>query len=98
MTLYGLLLFIQAGLNPLRIPFIFLVGTLFVVMGSLLLTLVHLTPNHQLNGKLMASAPVAEKAKTAVFSLIGLFCIILPFLLLFMQSVNRLELLRASLF
>ncbi len=97
-TLYGLLLLIQAGLNPLRIPFVFYVGTLFVILGSLLLTLVYLTPNHHLNGKLMDSAPVAEQAKTAVFSLIGLFCIVLPFLLLFMQSVNRLELLRASLF
>ncbi|KAA3664416.1 MAG: hypothetical protein DWQ04_05850 [Chloroflexi bacterium] len=97
-TLYGLLLLIQAGLNPLRIPFVFYVGILFVVLGSLLLTLVYLTPNHRLNGKLMESAPVAEWAKTAVFSLVGLFCIVLPFLLLFMQSVNRLELFRASLF
>lgn len=97
-TLYGLLLLIQAGLNPLRIPFIFLVSMFFVVIGSLLLTLVYLTPNHQLNGKLVEYVPVAERAKTAVFTFVGIISVVLPFILLVMQSVNRLESLRASLF
>lgn len=96
--LYLLLLLIQAGLNPLRIPFVLFVSTLFVGLGSFLLTLVHLTPNHQLNAQLRESAPLAEQTKTAVFSLIGIFCISFPFLLLFLQSVTRLEILRASIF
>ncbi|MCA9923169.1 MAG: hypothetical protein KC421_12395 [Anaerolineales bacterium] len=99
-TLYLLLLLIQAGLNPLRVPILLLVGTLFVLAGSLLLTAIHLTPNHRLWQQLLQTPTLnlAQQAKTAVFSFIGFVCVALPFVLLFLHSVNRLEVYKATVF
>lgn len=98
MALYGLLLLIQGGLNPLHIPPLLYLGTLIVLLGSLLITGIHNTPHHGLWSRILDEEELNGRLTRALISVLGMLLVAVPFLMLLISSLNRLEVLRASIY
>ena len=93
LILYGLLLFVHSGMNPSRLPWSSYLGGLIVLVGTLLGTAVRHTGKQAFWQKLPPF--IAQNRK--VLALVGFFIALIPFILLIMNSMNRLAIYRASL-
>jgi tetratricopeptide (TPR) repeat protein len=91
--LYGLLLFVHSGMNPSRLPWSSYLGGLVVLLGTLLGTAVRHSDKHPFWQKL----PPLLTQNRGVVALIGFLIALIPFILLIMNSMNRLAVYRASL-
>lgn len=91
--LYGLLLFVHSGMNPSRLPWSSYLGGLVVLLGTLLGTAVRHTAKQAFWQKL---PPFITQNRT-VLALVGFLIALIPFILLIMNSMNRLAVYRASL-
>jgi hypothetical protein len=91
--LYGLLLFVHSGMNPSRLPWSSYLGGLVVLLGTLLGTAVRHTAKQAFWQKL---PPFITQNRT-VLALVGFLIALIPFILLIMNSMNRLAVYRALL-
>lgn len=92
-VLYGLLVFIHSGMKLLQIPGVACSSGLIVVLGSLLGTAARHSGQYAYWQKL---PPFITKSRV-VLVFIGFLIAIIPFIILIMNSINRLALYRASL-
>lgn len=93
--IYGLLLFIHSGLNPLRISLPLLLSGVGVVVGSLLLVGTANTPHHPFWKRLLGPEGIADKQTQLAMSVIGLVLMLIPFGIMIISAMNRLEQYRA---
>ena len=85
--LYGLLTLVHSGLNPLRIPLMACLGGISVMLGTLLWTAVRDSAKHPIWDKI---PPLIHKNRT-VLPIIGFILALLPFIVLIINTINRLE-------
>ncbi|MCB8944319.1 MAG: hypothetical protein H6658_11265 [Ardenticatenaceae bacterium] len=90
--LFGLLVLVHSGLNPLRIPLASCLGGLAVVVGSLLWTAVRDSAKHPLWQKI---PPVVQENRN-ILPIVGFILALIPFLILIFNTINRLELYQAT--
>ncbi len=88
--LYTFLLLLHGGLNPFRLPFLLLAGGISVIIGSFTLVAVMITPHHALAKKLLGANGRADRLTRALLNFLGLLLILVPFLLLFINAIQRL--------
>lgn len=88
--LYGLLIFIHAGLNPLTLSPVLGLGALPVLAGSAILVLVTGLPHHALSGRLLGEARRRDRLTRALLNVLGLLLLLIPFLLLLFSALTRL--------
>ena len=88
--LYGLLIFIHAGLRPLNIPIPACFGLLGVLFGSLLIVGVQTTPIHALWNKLFGPVGLSRPYARFLLWLGGIMLTITPFVVLFAAAIWRL--------
>jgi tetratricopeptide (TPR) repeat protein len=90
--LYVSLTFIQIGLNPLRHPGFYLwLGLPLVVMGAFLLSLSEVRSHHTLWKTLFHEDGVGSSFARSVIAATGWFLVLIPYVLLFLDSLNRLR-------
>lgn len=97
LIIYGLLSLIHGGLNPLRIPLVIYLGSVGVIIGSLLIVGTANTPHHPFWQKLLGPAGITDNPTRSVMAGIGLLLILIPFAIMFINSLNRLSLFRQAL-
>lgn len=88
--LYSLLLLLHGGLNPLQGPFLLWVGGISVLLGSLTLVAVMIIPHHTLAQKLVGNNGRADQLTRILFQTLGVLLILIPFLLLLQNALQRL--------
>jgi tetratricopeptide (TPR) repeat protein len=95
---FALLIFIQSGLNPFKIPLISLLGEASVLAGSLLVTVTGLRPMHPRWVK-QFGRPGTGKELEMRFSLrlLGWALLIAPYLLFIIEALHRIALFRTSM-
>lgn len=89
-VMYGLLLFIHSGLNPLRTSPILCLGGLGVALGSLLIAGVHNTPHHALWKNVLGADGLRDAPTRLLLSVLGLLFLAIPFAIILINAVNRL--------
>jgi hypothetical protein len=97
-VLFGLLVFIQSGLNPLKLPLTALLGGASVLAGSLLVNVTGLRPLHPRWVKAFGR-PGSPKELEMRFDLrlLGWALLAAPFLLFFIEALRRLMVFRAAM-
>lgn len=93
--LYGLLLIIHSGINPLRIPLLFYLGGLGVLLGSGLVAAAS-TPHHPLWQSIFGKEGMNTAARAVVIAT-GFFFLAPPFIFLLLNALNRLQIYSTSL-
>jgi tetratricopeptide (TPR) repeat protein len=98
LVLFTLLIFIQSGLNPLKIPLIALLGEVCVLAGSLLVNVTSLRPMHPrwIKAFGLPGTP-AELEMRFDLRLLGWALLAAPFILFFIDALHRLLLFRAAM-
>lgn len=89
--LYSLLIFTQAGLRPLSIPLSAWLGILLVLFGSLLLVGIQNTPLHPFWRTLFGPAGLNQPYVRFLLWSGGLLLTLMPFLVLCVASIIRLQ-------
>jgi len=95
-VMYGLLLFIHSGLNPLRTSPVLCLGGLGVALGSLLIAGVHNTPHHALWKYVLGQEGLKDAPTRLLLSILGLLFLAIPFVIILINAVNRLALYQAT--
>jgi tetratricopeptide (TPR) repeat protein len=96
--LYGLLILIQSGLNPLDLSLLFILGWLSVFLGSLLIGVTGAKHKHpRWDALFWDPAGVSEPVARFVLSFFGWIALLAPFLLLLRSALQRLDAFRATL-
>ncbi len=91
-VLYTLLIFIQGGLNPLRISPILALGALSVLLGSFLIVMTSLKPRHPLWLMLFwEPGGGSEALARQVLSRLGWTAALVPYVLWLLSAVERLR-------
>ena len=85
--LYGLLVLVHSGLNPLRIPLLSCLGGLFVILGSLLWTAVRDSSKHPIWEKI----PLFIHENRNILPYVGFILALIPFVVLLVNTFNRLQ-------
>lgn len=86
--LYNMMLFLHAGLNPLRVaPILFMAGGI-VLFGSLLMVGTHNTPNHKLWTAIFGRRGLHKSLSTGLW-ITGIICTLTPFLLLLTAAYSQ---------
>ena len=85
--LYGLLVLVHSGLNPLRVPLLGCLGGLLVLLGSFMWTAVRDSFKHPLWEKI---PPIIYKNRN-ILPIAGFILTLIPFLVLIVTTINRLE-------
>ena len=88
-VLYGLMLLLQSGMNPLKLPLL-LLGEPLVLMGSLILVVVLQIPHHTLAQTLLGTDGRADFATRALLIILSLILIVTPFAFLTLNALQRL--------
>ncbi len=88
--LYTLLLLLHGGLNPFRLPFPLLAGGISVLIGSLTLVAVMITPHHILTQRLLGVDGRVDQITRMLLNILGILLILFPFLLLLIDAMERL--------
>lgn len=89
-VMYGMLLFIHSGLNPLRMSPLLCLGGLGVTLGSLLVAGIYNTPHHALWKKILGQESLSDRPTRMLLGLLGLLFLIVPFLFILINAMNRL--------
>ncbi|HET9915451.1 MAG TPA: hypothetical protein VFQ13_26400 [Anaerolineales bacterium] len=90
--LYLSLVFIQMGLNPLKHPNFYLwLGLPLVIMGGFMLALAEVRSHHLVWQKLFHEQGVGSSLSRAVTAATGWFLVLIPLVLLLLDSLNRLR-------
>lgn len=90
--LYLSLALVQVGLNPFAHPVFYLwLGLPIVIVGSFLLSLAEVRSNHIVWQKIFAEQGDGSQFARLVTASVGWFLIILPHILLILDSLNRLQ-------
>lgn len=87
-VLYGLLILIHSGLNPLYIPSLSCLGGLVVLVGSLMWTAVRDSAKHPL----WENIPAIIQENRQVLPIAGFILTLIPFIVLIVSAINRLSL------
>lgn len=95
--IYMMLLFIHGGLNPLKIPFLFYLGIIGVVIGSLLTVGAANTPHHPFWQKILGPEGITDNTTRAIMTSLGLLFILIPFGIVFLSGLTRIAQLRETL-
>lgn len=85
--LYGMLAIVQAGINPLQLSPVLCLGNAVLAVGLLLTGMLRYEPDHPWLQQLRETAVFQNQA---ILRLIGLACIVIPFLFLLVLAVSRL--------
>ena len=88
--MYTLLLLLHGGLNPFRLPFPLLAGGISVLIGSLTLVAVMITPHHILTQRLLGVDGRVDQITRMLLNILGILLILFPFLLLLIDAMERL--------
>jgi hypothetical protein len=96
--LYGFMILVQSGLDPLRLSPLWCLGGVGVLLGSLLIAMTSLKPTHPVWDSI-ARGLGGESEPIARITLVLMGCLILLVLyaLFFLSTVERLDVYRASL-
>jgi tetratricopeptide (TPR) repeat protein len=90
--LYFSLVLVQVGLNPIAHPAFYLwLGLPMVILGSFLLSLAEVRSNHILWQKLFSEQGDGSTFARLVAATAGWFLVLLPHLLIILDSLNRLQ-------
>lgn len=90
--LYFSLALVQVGLNPMAHPAIYLwLGLPIVILGSFLLSLAEVRSNHLVWQKLFSEHGDGSAFARLVTAAVGWFLVILPHVLILLDSLNRLQ-------
>jgi len=94
--LFGFLMLLQGGLNPLRLSLLFYLGGLVVSLGSFLISVTTARPRHPIWVTLFWK-PGGAGESTARFTLglAGWLLLLAPYLLFFLRTIERMDALRA---
>ncbi len=95
--LYLLLAFIHVGFQVANLNLQVFLNLLIVLVGSALVVSVHNTPRHKIWRQVFGPAGLQKTAVRWAITLIGLSLILLPYLLLFMNAIDRLAPVRPDL-
>lgn len=88
--LYTLLLILHGGLNPFHLPFLLLAGEISVLIGSLTLVAVMITPHHALAQRLLGVDGRVDQITRILLNILGILLTLFPFLLLLIDAMRRL--------
>ena len=91
--LYGLLILVHSGLNPLQAPLVSCLGILVVILGTFLWTAVRDNAQHSL----WKQVPPIIQTYHVTLAVIGFTLALMPFLILIMNTINRLEAYQATI-
>lgn len=98
LVMFTLLILIQSGLNPLKIPLIALLGEACVLAGSLLVNVTSLRPMHPRWIKAFGRPGTpAELEMRFDLRILGWALLAAPFILFFIDALHRLLLFRAAM-
>lgn len=90
--LYGSLVLVQVGLDPIAHPALYLwLGLPLVIVGSFLLSLAEVRSNHILWQKLFSEHSDGSSFARLVAAAAGWFLVLLPHVLILLDSLNRLQ-------
>lgn len=90
--LYLFLIFVQVGLNPFAHPVLYLwLGLPLVVAGSFLLSLAEVRSRHAIWQKLFFEKGDGSDFARSVTAIAGWLLVIFPYILLVLDSINRLQ-------
>jgi tetratricopeptide (TPR) repeat protein len=89
-VVYLLLILIHAGLNPLHLPAILLLGLLGVGLGSIVVAGTANTPHHAMWQRLLGIQSIADSPTRFMLTALGLLLIFIPFLTVFLAAYGRL--------
>jgi hypothetical protein len=92
-VLYGLLLLVHSGMNPLRVPFLAYLGMLLVIGGTLTWTAVRAAPSHPY----WDNFPPFVHKNRQLLAVAGFFLSLIPFIILILNTVGRLEIYQTTL-
>lgn len=95
--IYFLLLFIHGGLNPIKIPFLFYLGIVGVVVGSLITVGTANTPHHPVWQKIMGPEGITDTPTRAIMTGLGMLFIVIPFAIVLLSGLNRIAQIRGSI-
>ena len=95
--IYVLLSFIHGGLNPLRIPIVIYLGTIGVVVGSLITVAAANTPQHPLWLKILGPEGMEDKSTRSIITALGVMLLLIPFMILFVNAITRLNTIQQAL-
>lgn len=95
--IFGLLLFIHGGLNPLKIPFTLYLSTLGVGVGSLLVAGAANTPHHRFWQQMLGPEGIKDSPTRYMMTTLGLLLILIPYGIVLIASFNRLVTYQAAL-
>ena len=96
--MFTLLILIQSGLNPLKIPLIALLGEACVLAGSLVVNVTSLRPMHPRWIKAFGRPGTpAELEMRFELRILGWSLLVAPFILFFIDALHRLLLFRAAM-
>jgi len=90
-VLYLSFVFVQVGLNPFAHPSGLWLGLPFVALGSLLLALSEVRIRHALLEQVFAEDGSGSGFASAVLAITGWIFVIIPFALMFLNSLARLH-------
>ncbi len=93
--LFGLLILIQSGLNPLYLSPLSCLGGIAVLAGSLLVAGSRVAPSHPLWQRFLGYEGLKTSLQPTVIG-VGLVLLLLPFIFFTMSAIDRLEMLRAT--
>lgn len=95
--IYILLLFIHGGLNPVKIPFLFYLGILGVIVGSLITVGTANTPNHPVWQKIMGPEGITDTPTRAIMTGLGMLFIVIPFAIVLLSGLNRIAQIKGTI-
>lgn len=96
--LFTLLIFIQSGLNPLKLPLVALLGEVSVLAGSLLVNVTSLRPMHPRWVKAFGRPGTPTELETRFdLRLLGWALLAAPFIIFFITALHRLLQFRAAM-
>jgi len=97
-VLFGLLIFIQSGLNPLKLPLVSLLGQASVLAGSLLVNVTSLRPMHPRWVQLFGHPGTPRELEMrSGLRLLGWALLLAPYVLFLIEALHRLQLFRAAM-
>jgi hypothetical protein len=94
--LYGFLIVVHSGLNPLSLSPFLCLGGVAVVLGSLLMASVQHLPQHELLQSLLGGESLDDRATSILVRALALLVMLTPFLLFLASAMRRLDVYRAS--
>lgn len=95
-VLYGFLILVHSGLNPLSLSPFLCLGGVAVVLGSLLMASIQHLPQHELLQSLLGGESLDDRATSVLVRALALLVMLTPFLLFLASAMNRLDVYRAS--